>query len=170
MKVKILSWKEIKCKTTKAYIGIRKYDNNSYNFNKRGMKQLCGTVVEIEQFGVYDNKLEWTIEEWMCDPSYTESTTLNFKEWLAKEGVDTKLFWYTCKKKNQGFPHTVSRVSRKVVSDIPERWLSLAFHWKDSYWVPQSTWEGLHTKWVTEVQEHTGPIAHGFTDKIIDKW
>jgi len=96
-----------------------------------------------------------------------DAKVLNFKEWLAKEGIETKLFWSNCKKKNQGFTPAVRRVSRKVVSNSPERWLALAFDWSTTYWYTEATWKSLDSKWRIQVKHHKGLIAHGFTDKVI---
>jgi len=114
-----------------------------------------------------DITVEKALKEIKAIANREDVKVLNFKEWLAKEGIETKLFWSNCKKKNQGFPHIESRVSRKVVSANPKHWLALAFDWSTTYWYTEATWKNLNSKWRTEVKQHKGLIAHGFTDKVI---
>jgi hypothetical protein len=75
MKIKILTWKQIKCKSTKHYDKSRIPIGDGYIFNHK-MKYLCGTIVDLDaESQVYDetNNIYWTITDWMIDKSYTET-------------------------------------------------------------------------------------------------
>jgi len=76
MKVKVLSWKEIKCKTTKGSNKMRVMEGDERSVFLHEMKDLCGKVIDVEVVaGGYFHETETSIlsiTDWMLDLSYEE--------------------------------------------------------------------------------------------------
>jgi len=76
MKVKVLSWKEIKCKTTKGSNKMRVMEGDERSVFLHEMKNLCGKVIGVEVVaGGYFHETETSIlsiTDWMLDLSYEE--------------------------------------------------------------------------------------------------
>ena len=80
--------------------------------------------------------------------------TLNFKKWLAQQGVDTDYFWEQCKRKNQDWLLEESFYKRKKLETIDkEQWIYYAFKWSKTKqgW---EYWDNLYTKWQQTLLEY----------------
>jgi hypothetical protein len=90
---------------------------------------------------------------------------LNFKKWLKEQGVDTKLFWRNCKRKNQGWDIADSRfyIKRKNIGKLyPPHWLSRSFDYQRALSEDSIYWSDLSSEWDDVIESTDGEIVFGF--------
>jgi len=90
---------------------------------------------------------------------------LNFKDWLEKQGVDTKLFWKNCKKKHQRWCLNSLTDSRsKLVNEEIIFWLGNAFAFENAL-QKDVNFRKLSNKWerkVCKAKKKGRKIVFGF--------
>jgi len=73
-----------------------------------------------------------------------EPITLNFKDWLASNGINTELFWKNCKEKHNGFHYK----RKELVNSFDENWIGMAFDWDGNLLgKTEKEMEDLHIAW-----------------------
>jgi hypothetical protein len=98
--------------------------------------------------------------------SPSEPEPVNFKDWLASEGVDTEYFWEQCKRKNNKFSYNPSR--KGLAGYKSRHWLTQSFSWYHSI-KGESYWKGIDDKW-QELLETDPKTTFGFSTKPVKEY
>ena len=98
-----------------------------------------------------------------CKPVTEE---LNFKHFLEEQGINPKLFWKNCKRKNQNWSFIALEDKRSLLKHSdPELWIGNAFNLRRSKYFSAYRLIKVNILWkngVAKARKEGTPIVFGF--------